>query len=204
MKLMIASDLHGSATACKKLLDTFTASGAEHLILLGDLLYHGPRNDLPEGYDPKAVISMLNPFADSLFCVRGNCDSEVDQMVLNFPMMSETALLLVDGRTWFACHGHRKGANPMEGELPNLPMGSVVLSGHTHIPMLEQSPRGVLLVNPGSIALPKNGFPPSYVLYEDSVFRLIGTDGLLLPPVDLLGGPPDESYAPWAKSMHLP
>ena len=97
MKLMIASDIHGCAPACKKLLDTFTASGADRLILLGDLLYHGPRNDLPEGYDPKAVIAMLSEYADRLFCVRGNCDTEVDQMVLPFPIMAETALLFVDG-----------------------------------------------------------------------------------------------------------
>lgn len=189
MKLMIASDLHGSAPACEMLLNRFIASGAEKLILLGDLLYHGPRNDLPEGYDPKAVITMLSEQADNLFCVRGNCDTEVDQMVLPFPMMSETALLFVDDRTWFACHGHRKGANPMEKEWPNLPMGSVVLFGHTHIPMLERSPRGVILVNPGSVSIPKGGFSPSYVLYEDSVFQLMGFDGELWYPMKLFGAP---------------
>ena len=177
MKLMIASDLHGSAAACKKLLDTFTASGAERLILLGDLLYHGPRNDLPEGYDPKAVIAMLSEYADRLFCVRGNCDTEVDQMVLPFPIMAETALLFVDGRTWFACHGHRTGANPTANDLPKLPAGSVVLSGHTHIPVLEKNPDGILLLNPGSVSIPKGGLAASYALYEDGEFSVMGFMG---------------------------
>ena len=177
MKLMIASDIHGCAPACKKLLDTFTASGAERLILLGDLLYHGPRNDLPDGYDPKAVIAMLLEYADRLFCVRGNCDTEVDQMVLPFPIMAETALLFVDGRTWFACHGHRSGANPTANDLPRLPAGSVVLSGHTHIPVLEENPDGVLLLNPGSTSIPKGGFAASYGVYEDGKFAVMGFDG---------------------------
>ena len=177
MKLMIASDIHGCAPACKKLLDTFTASGADRLILLGDILYHGPRNDLPEGYDPKAVISMLSEYADRLFCVRGNCDTEVDQMVLPFPIMAETALLFVDGRTWFACHGHRAGANPTANDLPKLPAGSVVLSGHTHIPVLETNQDGVLLFNPGSTSIPKGGFAASYGVYEDGKFAVMGFDG---------------------------
>ena len=177
MKLMIASDLHGSATACKKLLDTFTASGAERLILLGDLLYHGPRNDLPEGYDPKVVIAMLSEQADKLFCVRGNCDTEVDQMVLPFPIMAETALLFVDGCTWFACHGHRSGANPTANDLPMLPAGSVVLSGHTHIPVLETNDKGVTFLNPGSTSIPKGGFAASYALYEDGKFSVLGFEG---------------------------
>ena len=177
MKLMIASDIHGCAPACKKLLDTFTASGAERLILLGDLLYHGPRNDLPEGYDPKAVISMLSEYADRLFCVRGNCDTEVDQMVLPFPIMAETALLFVDGKMWFACHGHRNGANPTANDIPKLPAGSVVLSGHTHIPVLETNDKGVTFLNPGSTSIPKGGFAASYALYEDGEFSVMGFTG---------------------------
>ena len=180
MKLMIASDIHGCAPACKKLLDTFTSSGADRLILLGDLLYHGPRNDLPEGYDPKAVIALLSEYADRLFCVRGNCDTEVDQMVLPFPILAETALLFVDGRTWFACHGHRSGANPTAKDLPTLPAGSVVLSGHTHIPVLETNPDCVTLLNPGSTSIPKGGFPASYALYEDGRFLVCDFDGGVL------------------------
>ena len=170
MKLMIASDLHGSAPACRKLLDIFAASGADRLILLGDLLYHGPRNNLPEGYDPKAVIAMLSECADKLFCVRGNCDTEVDQMVLPFPILAETALLFVDGRTWFAAHGHRAGANPTAKDLPKLPAGSVVLTGHTHIPVLENNEDGILLLNPGSVSIPKNDSDHSYMTFENGVF----------------------------------
>ncbi len=177
MKLMIASDIHGCAPACRKLLDIFESSNADRLILLGDLLYHGPRNDLPEGYDPKAVIAMLSEHADRLFCVRGNCDTEVDQMVLPFPIMAETALLFVDGRTWFAAHGHRKGANPIMDDLPKLPAGSVVLTGHTHIPTLEKTPDGLLLLNPGSTSIPKGGYAPSYALYEDGQFTVVSLDG---------------------------
>ena len=177
MKLMIVSDIHGCAPACRRLLDIFENSDAERLILLGDLLYHGPRNDLPAGYDPKAVIAMLSEYADRLFCVRGNCDTEVDQMVLPFPILAETALLFVDGRTWFAAHGHRAGANPTAGDLPRLPAGSVILTGHTHIPTLDTTPDGILLVNPGSTSIPKGGFAPSYALYEDGRFEVIGLDG---------------------------
>ena len=180
MKLMIASDIHGCAPACKALLERFSASGAECLILLGDLLYHGPRNDLPEGYDPKAVIAMLSEYADKLFCVRGNCDTEVDQMVLPFPILAETALLFVDGKTWFACHGHRSGANPSAGDLLALSAGSVVLSGHTHIPVLETNSDGVLLLNPGSTSIPKGGFPASYALYEDGRFAVVSLTGEVL------------------------
>ena len=180
MKLMIASDLHGSAPACRKLLDIFAASGADRLILLGDLLYHGPRNNLPEGYDPKAVIAMLSEYADRLFCVRGNCDTEVDQMVLPFPILAETALLFVDGRTWFAAHGHRAGANPTANDLPKLPAGSVILSGHTHIPVLETNENGILLLNPGSVSIPKGGFAPSYAVYEDGRFAVVSLDGEIL------------------------
>ena len=177
MKIMIASAIHGCAPACKKLLDTFTASGAERLILLGDLLYHGPRNDLPEGYDPKVVIAMLSEQADKLFCVRGNCDTEVDQMVLPFPIMAETAQLFVDGCTWIACHGHRSGANPTANDLPMLPAGSVVLSGHTHIPVLETNDKGVTFLNPGSTSIPKGGFAAAYALYEDGKFSVLGFEG---------------------------
>jgi putative phosphoesterase len=180
MKLMIASDIHGCAPACRRLLEIFENSGAERLILLGDILYHGPRNDLPEGYAPKEVIALLTPYADRLFCVRGNCDTEVDQMVLPFPILAETALLFVDGVTWFAAHGHRTGANPSAGDLPKLPAGSIVLSGHTHIPTLDRTADGLLLVNPGSASIPKGGFAPSYAMYEEGVFSVISLDGEII------------------------
>ena len=177
MKLMIASDIHGAAGYCRELLSAFDREGADRLLLLGDILYHGPRNDLPDEYAPKQVLAMLNERREQLFCVRGNCDTEVDQMVLPFPILAETALLFVDGKTWFACHGHRSGANPTANDLPKLPAGSVVLSGHTHIPVLEENPDGILLLNPGSVSIPKGGFPPSYGVYEDGVFSVVGFDG---------------------------
>ncbi len=177
MKLLIASDLHGASPAVEKLLTAFETSAAERLILLGDILYHGPRNELPEGYDPKRVISLLSPYADRIFCVRGNCDAEVDQMVLPFSIMNEVAQLTVDGCLWVAAHGHRAGANPLADDLPVLPAGSVFLSGHTHIPTLDMDENGILRVNPGSISIPKGGFPASYALYEDGRFFVRDMDG---------------------------
>ena len=177
MKLMIASDIHGSAFYCKALLEAFETEQADRLLLLGDVLYHGPRNDLPKEYAPKSVISMLNAIKNEIICVRGNCDTEVDQMVLPFPILAETALLFVDGKTWFACHGHRSGANPTANDLPMLPAGSVVLSGHTHIPVLETNSDGVTFLNPGSTSIPKGGFAASYALYEDGKFSVLGFEG---------------------------
>ena len=177
MRILFLSDIHGVPSALATALSAADSLGFDRLVLLGDLLYHGPRNDLPEGYDPKAVIAMLSQYADKLFCVRGNCDTEVDQMVLPFPIMAETALLFVDGKTWFACHGHRSGANPTANDLPKLPAGSVVLSGHTHIPVLETNQDGITLFNPGSTSIPKGGFPASYGVYEDGHFAVIGFEG---------------------------
>ena len=177
MKLFIASDIHGSAYYCRRMIEEYKSSGAEKLVRLGDILYHGPRNDLPAEYAPKAVIEMLNPLSAEIIAVRGNCDTEVDQMVLPFPILAETALLFVDGRTWFAAHGHRGGANPTAGDLPTLPAGSVILTGHTHIPTLDPTPEGVLLLNPGSTSIPKGGFPASYALYEDGRFTVLSLDG---------------------------
>ena len=172
MKLMIASDLHGSATACKKLLDAFTASGAEHLILLGDLLYHGPRNDLPEGYDPTAVIAMLSEKADKLFCVRGNCDTEVDQMVLDFPILADYCMLDLDGHTLFATHGHHYNRE----NLPPMGTGEILLHGHTHIP--ENGVCGdIRILNPGSVSIPKGGSKNSYMTYEKGTFCWKDLDG---------------------------
>ena len=177
MKIMIASDLHGAAPAVRNLLAAFDASGAERLVLLGDILYHGPRNDLPEGYDPKAVIALLSPYAEKILCVRGNCDAEVDQMVLPFPIMAKTETLSVDGRTWFAAHGHRAGANPTDRDLPDLPTGSVVLTGHTHVPTCDRNEGGLLLLNPGSVSIPKGGFPATYAIYENGTFSVLDFAG---------------------------
>jgi putative phosphoesterase len=134
MKLMIASDIHGSAFYCEKLLNAFNQENPQRLLLLGDLLYHGPRNDLPKDYAPKKVISMLNAVKDKIICVRGNCEAEVDQMVLDFPVLSESLLMFLDDRLMFATHGHIYNEN----KLPALQAGDVFLQGHTHIPVMKK------------------------------------------------------------------
>ncbi len=164
MKLMIASDIHGSADFCHRLLDAFAAEKASRLIILGDLLYHGPRNDLPDGYGPKTVINMLNGIADRLLAVRGNCDSEVDQMVLNFPILAEYAVLFEKGHLIYLTHGHKNDALA-----PLLKEGDMIISGHTHIPACETR-SGYTYLNPGSVSIPKNGTPHSYMILEDGQF----------------------------------
>ena len=162
---MIASDIHGSAVFCKMLLERFDAEAADRLILLGDLLYHGPRNDLPEGYDPKAVIAMLNGRAENLLCVRGNCEAEVDQMVLDFPVMAEYALLPVGRNIIYMTHGHHAG----EKNPPPLKPGDILLCGHTHIPACNAYD-GFVYMNPGSVSIPKDGTPRSYMLFDGQEF----------------------------------
>ena len=147
MKLMIASDIHGSSYYCRKMIEAFNRESADRLLLLGDILYHGPRNDLPKDYNPKDVIAMLNPLKKTLLCVRGNCDTEVDQMVLDFPILADYCLLALDGHTIFATHGHRH--NPQN--LPPLKDGDILLNGHTHVPANEDM--GVYTyMNPGSVS----------------------------------------------------
>ena len=167
MKLMFASDIHGSAPNCELMLKRFDEEKAEKLILLGDILYHGPRNGLTEGYDPKEVSRMLNERKDSIFCVRGNCDSEVDQMMLEFPIMAEYALLFLEGRTVFLTHGHKFNTeNP-----PPLKKKDILIHGHTHIPTIDNS-SGLWYLNPGSVTISKEGKPRSYMIYENGVFTL--------------------------------
>ena len=176
-KLMIASDIHGSALWCGRLLERFEKEGADTLLLLGDLLYHGPRNDLPEQYAPRKVLEMFNAMREKLLCVRGNCDGEVDQMVLNFPIMAEYAVVLLNGTTVYATHGHHFNT----GSLPPLQPGDILLHGHTHVPALERKERKeggwYYYLNPGSAAIPKNGNEKSYMIYEDHVFTLKSLKG---------------------------
>ena len=165
MKWMIASDLHGSAKCCRLLLEAFRREGAERLILLGDLLYHGPRNDFPEEYDTRAVTALLNTAKDRLLCVRGNCDSEVDQMVLEFPIMADYALLEWDGAVLYATHGHIWN----EENTPPMTRGTVLLNGHFHVPAARRHD-GWHYINPGSTSIPKDGSPESYLILEHNVF----------------------------------
>lgn len=165
MKWMIASDIHGSAVWCARLLDAFGAQKCDRLLLLGDLLYHGPRNALPDGYDPKKVADMLNGFRDRLLCVRGNCDAEVDQMMLSFPIMPDYAALSLGERLLYATHGHvLNGDNP-----PSLQPGDVLLSGHTHVPRLDTAGK-LVLMNPGSVSIPKENSAHSFIVWEDASF----------------------------------
>ncbi|MBO5938844.1 MAG: phosphodiesterase [Clostridia bacterium] len=165
-KWMIASDIHGDYDCAKALAERYAASGAERLILLGDLLYHGPRNDLPAGYAPKKVIALLNEMKNELLCVRGNCDTEVDQMVLEFPILADYAYLSVDGLSIFATHGHTHNLK----HLPSLKAGEILLHGHTHVPAAEKFGENNLYLNPGSTSIPKENSPKSYLTYENGVF----------------------------------
>lgn len=170
MKWMIASDLHGSAYGCRRLLAAYEAEQAERLLLLGDLLYHGPRNDLPREYAPKQVIAMLNERKQELVCVRGNCDCEVDQMVLEFPILSDYCILTEQKTVVIATHGHL----PSE-RLPLRP-GEILLQGHTHVPgKFEQGSRIVL--NPGSVSLPKENSWQGYMTWENGCFLWKNLDG---------------------------
>ena len=164
MKLIIASDIHGSAYWCGRLCELIEQENPDKIVLLGDLLYHGPRNDLPRDYAPKRVIPMLSKYRDIILAVRGNCEAEVDQMVLPFPCMADYALLDCGGMTMYLTHGHH--ANP--DALPGL-TGGVFLSGHTHV-KLDKMVDGVRCLNPGSVSIPKDG-SHSCIVFEDGEFR---------------------------------
>ena len=165
MKILIASDIHGSAYYCQVLLDALEREKADRLFLLGDILYHGPRNDLPRDYAPKEVIAMLNPLKEKLFCVRGNCDTEVDQMVLNFPILADYAILPLGYRVIYATHGHKLNCdNP-----PPLSKGDILLNGHTHIPA-DKDMGTFRYLNPGSVSIPKEQSPHGYMTLENGEF----------------------------------
>ena len=162
-KWMIASDIHGSAYYCRALLAAYEREQATRLVLLGDILYHGPRNDLPREYAPKEVISMLNPMASRIWCVRGNCDTEVDQMVLSFPVLADYAILPSDRAVLYATHGHNYNMT----HTPPLVCGDILLHGHTHVPAWESFGDGNRYFNPGSVSIPKENSPHSYMLLTD-------------------------------------
>ena len=166
MKLVIASDIHGSAFWCKKLCEVVDEVNPDKLVLLGDLLYHGPRNDLPRDYAPKQVIPMLSAYKDSILAVRGNCEAEVDQMVLPFPCMADYAVLNCDGLTMYLSHGHLWSPD----KLPPLAEGTVFLSGHTHV-KLDEVRCGIRCLNPGSVSIPKDG-SHSCLIFENGKFSL--------------------------------
>ena len=167
MKLLIASDIHGDAKRAREIFDIWKSGHFDNLILLGDLLYHGPRNDLPQYYAPKSVIPILSEMKDSIIAVRGNCDAEVDQMVLPFPILEEKRELDVDGRRILLSHGHHEVKN--NGD-------DCIFSGHTHIPVLEKRD-GVLYLNPGSTTIPKGGSKPSYAIWDNGRIEIRELEG---------------------------
>ncbi len=163
MKILIASDIHGSAKYCEMLIDAYRREGAERMLLLGDILYHGPRNDLPEEYAPKKVIEMLNAMKDEIYAVRGNCEAQVDQMVLGFPVLADYALIPLGKKMMYATHGHEFNVQ----NLPPMKSGDILLHGHTHIPACERFGE-YLYLNPGSVSLPKNNTPRGYMTLEEN------------------------------------
>ncbi len=169
MKLMFASDIHGSLYWAEKMKAAWEREAPEKLILLGDLLYHGPRNDLPRDYNPKGVIALLSGLREEVLCVRGNCEAEVDQMVLPFPVMADYMALWLDGRMAFVTHGHLFN----EEKLPSLRKGDILIHGHTHVPVVREHPEGgYTYLNPGSVSIPKEQSPNSYMIYEDGAFSI--------------------------------
>ena len=172
MKWLIASDLHGSARYTRELLSAFDREQADRLLLLGDILYHGPRNDLPEEYAPKAVIAMLSERKERILCVRGNCDTEVDQMVLPFPILADYAVLPVGDRLLYCTHGHVYNAQ----HLPPLMPGDLLLHGHTHVPVCFDQ-EGVTILNPGSVSIPKENSWHGYMTLENGLFRWLDFGG---------------------------
>lgn len=172
MRFMIASDIHGSAFYCRQMIDAYRREGAERLLLLGDILYHGPRNDLPREYAPKEVIALLNHIKQEILCVRGNCDTEVDQMVLEFPILSDYCLLEIDGQTILATHGHIW--NPDNPAM--VKQGDILLNGHTHIPACEEK-EGFYYMNPGSVSIPKENSENSYMIYDNGIFEWKNLEG---------------------------
>ncbi len=172
MKYFIASDIHGSLKHAESLFKAFEREQADKILLLGDLLYHGPRNDLPEEYNPKAVIELLNKYKNRILCVRGNCDTEVDQMVLDFPIMADYAIIAMGDITVYATHGHVYGEN----NPPKLAGGEILLCGHTHVPKCVKK-EGFVYMNPGSVSIPKENSWRGYMMWEDSTFIWKDLDG---------------------------
>lgn len=175
MKLLIISDIHGSLYYTKKSLEVFKEEKADYIVILGDELYHGPRNPLPQEYNPKEVALLLNEFADRIIAVRGNCDSEVDEMIIDFPIMSTYSNILINGRRLFLTHGHIFNKE----NLPKLSDFDVLIYGHTHIPLAEKV-GNVYVVNPGSVSLPKENNPNSYCIFVDDTFKIKDFNGGLL------------------------
>ncbi len=181
MKIMFLSDIHGSIKYAKIAIQKFEEEGADKLVLLGDLMYHGPRNPLPDEYNAKEVAELLNQYKDKIIAVRGNCDSEVDQMLLEFPIMADYTEILVDGYKIFATHGHIYNKECM----PRLNKGDIFIHGHFHLPMAEIVEEKYYL-NPGSITLPKGGNVNSYGILVDGKFEVRSLDDEIIKSINIL------------------
>ncbi len=179
MKYMFASDIHGSAWYCRRLLEEYRRSAAERLILLGDILYHGPRNDLPREYAPKEVIAMLNEIKDEIYAVRGNCEAEVDQMVLDFPVMADYGVFVLNGLTFYATHGHVFN----QDHLPPMKAGDILIHGHTHLLKADRI-GDYYVLNPGSVSIPKGGNPATYAILQDRLFQILDFDKNVVREID--------------------
>ena len=173
MKYFVASDIHGYPDVCSKVLEAYDRENYDRLVLLGDLLYFGPRNTLGSTYDPKGVIALLNARKNELLCVRGNCDSDVDQMVLDFPMMADYAILSLGKKLVYCTHGHVWNPN----HLPNLQEGDILLTGHTHVVACEDLPGGILYLNPGSPTYPKQDTHRGYLILSEEGVVFKDLDG---------------------------
>jgi len=180
MKIFVISDIHGSNHYLNKALEAYEEEKADYLLILGDELYHGPRNPLPEDYNPKEVSEKLNRYKEKIITVRGNCDSEVDQMLLEYPIMSDYSILFLNQKKIFATHGHIYS----EEKLPHLSKGDIFIYGHTHLPVAKKED-GIYILNPGSITLPKGGNKNSYGLFEDNNFYVKDLDGNVIKKIEL-------------------
>lgn len=179
MKYFILSDIHGSKTRLEKALNLYEEMKCDMLIILGDILNYGPRNMIPEGIDAKGIVELLNQKADNIIAVRGNCDSEVDQMLLNFPIMQTYMLLVDNGRKILLTHGHIYNKEEM-------PQGKfdAFFYGHTHIWELERTEKAVVC-NTGSITFPKEKNMPTFATYENETITIYNLDGEKLKSISL-------------------
>lgn len=177
MKIFVISDIHGSIYYLEKALECFKREEADYILILGDILYHGPRNPLPTDYNPKSVAEKLNLYKDKIIATRGNCDSEVDQMLLEFPIMSDFTNLFLGDKRIFATHGHLF----IEEKLP-IGEGDILISGHTHLPLAEK--KDIYIFNPGSITLPKGGNSNSYGVLTSSSWEVKDLDGKIFKSIE--------------------
>lgn len=180
MKIFFISDIHGSLYYLEKALELYKEEGANFIVLLGDALYHGPRNPLPEQYNPQAVANLLNQYKDKIIAIRGNCDSEVDQMLIEYPMMSDYSIILYNNRRLFLTHGHIYN----EDNLPNLSENDVLVHGHTHVPVAKKHNK-IYILNPGSTTLPKENNTNSYAILEDNLFQIKDLEGNVIKEIKL-------------------